>query len=59
MTKKLLQTTTSIQATAMALDNAKFLKKKNKNSSDFIKQTTKNVVGVSMLSVAADIIDNL
>jgi len=46
----------TIQAAALAQDNAKMLKKKKKN---LMKQGVKNIVGVNLIKIQSDMIAGL
>lgn len=54
--KKLLALTTTMQSANLVADNYKSLKKKKP---DFVKQGVKNILGVQLIGVQADLIGGL
>jgi len=56
--KKILQMIPVMQSTALAGDNLKFAKKKDKDASDFMGQGVKNIIGLELTSETANIIES-
>ena len=57
--KNIAQLIPTLQAAALVGENIKLAKKKNKTSKDMIGMGTKNIVGISLIKVNADLIAGL
>lgn len=57
--KKILELATALQSTALVGENIKVLKKKKKESKDFIGMGVKNIIGTQLIKEQADIMGTL
>lgn len=48
-----------VQSAKLLEDNVGFSKKKKKDAGDFVKQGTKNIVGIGMIGLTEEVIDSL
>ena len=56
---KILKLIPMIQSAKLLEDNVNFSTKKKKSSKDFVKQGTKNIVGISMIGLTEELIDSI
>ena len=55
--KDILKLIPTIQAVDVLEDNIEFTEKPNKKSKDFLKQSMKNVIGISLIDTTSKFID--
>ena len=46
----------TMQSVALVSENMKFVNKKKKNTTDFVKNATKNIVGIELMKTTASFI---
>ena len=59
MSKKLLKVIPLIQSKAIIDDSVQWNKKKKKRTTDFIDKGVKDIIGISLVSETADLIESL